>query len=330
MGQMLRQAVYMEDMVTLEHLVKQRADLESRDETGTTPLHIAATQSKADTVLWLLGRRADVAARDGEGFSAMTWACIKGHHSVLKLLLNGKADLEELHLSTDGNAGTGKTVLALSAERGHLDVVQELLLRRARVDQSCKDGSTALMCAAQHVETEIVAFLLGKNSIVNDTDSEGWTALMYSVNASVQGSEQAEKKVNIDGCVGKKTTTELLLLHKADVNAQTEKDGLSPLIIASGRARPMAVKKLLDSRAQVNLTSTKGQSAIIMASALDQPEVVKALIVATADVNQQNEKKDSSLSLAEKYGNKEVVELLIRAGATAPKAKKKAKAGKKK
>lgn len=49
-GQMMRQAVYMEDQVTLEHLMKQRADLEAKEEsTGATPLHIAAIQCKPGT-----------------------------------------------------------------------------------------------------------------------------------------------------------------------------------------------------------------------------------------------------------------------------------------
>uniref|UniRef100_A0A6U9IY81 Uncharacterized protein n=1 Tax=Zooxanthella nutricula TaxID=1333877 RepID=A0A6U9IY81_9DINO len=325
-GQMLRQAVYMEDVVTLEHLLKQRADLEARDESGATPLHIAATQCKPGMVGWLLKQRSDLQARDGEGFSALTWACVKGHGPIIAMLLGAAADINEV---TDSS---GKTPLAISAERGNFDSVLELLSRRASVECANRDGSTALMCAAHQSETQVVAYLLERQSLVNAVDAGGWTALMYAVNAPVPpaaaGGEAAEKKVGIDGVMGKRSTTELMLLHGADLNAQTA-DGLTPLIIAAGRDRPLSVKRLLEGRAQVNMATAKGQSALLMAAAHDFPQVCKALILAQAEVNHANERKDTPLSLAEKYGHKEVLELLRKAGAAEPKGKKaKGKKGK--
>jgi len=302
--------------------------LEATDETGATPLHIAATQCKPQTISWLLKHRADIGARDGDGFSALTWACVKGHCDAVKLLLQGKADIQEV---TDSN---GKTPLTLSAERGNLECVTELLSKRASLEQSEKMGGCALMCAAHHNETEVVSYLLGNNANVNFLDADGWSALMYSVNtpmpprAAGAGGEQTEKKMNIDGVLGKKSTTELLLLHKADVNAQTQ-DGLTALIVAASRNRPTAVRRLIECKAEVNLTSSREQSALLMGAAHDSPEVVRVLIMANADVNHLNSGKESALSLAEKYSSKEVVELLIKAGAIVPKVKGK-KGGKKK
>lgn len=133
-GQMLRQAVYMEDIVTLEHLVKNKADLEARDETGATPLHIA-TQCKPNLISYFLTKRADVTATDGEGFSALAWACIKGHAPAVRELLRGYADGEALM------ASSSKTALSLCAERGHLECVTELLNWTA-VETLNSDGST--------------------------------------------------------------------------------------------------------------------------------------------------------------------------------------------
>jgi len=181
------------------------------------------------------------------------------------------------------------------------------------------------MCAAHHTEAEVVAHLLARSSLVGQVDSEGWTALMYAVNAPLQattsGVEQ-ERKVNIDGCVGKKSTLELLLLHGSDVNTQSA-DGLTALLIAACRDRPQVVRQLLDARAQVNASSIRGQTPLLMAAAHDLPEVVRALIVANADVNAVNAKNESALSLSERHGYKEVVDLLKKAGAVAPKSGKK-------
>lgn len=327
MGKMLRQAVYMEDHVTLEHLLKQRANLENKDETGASVLHIAATHSKMSALSWLLKCRVDLAAVDRQGYDALSSACVKGHRSAIATLLENKAEIEGTV------ASTGKTPLSLTAERGHLDCLQELLTRGAKLGQTNRDGSTVLMTAAHQSETEIVAFLLSKQATVNVADQEGWTALTYATNAPLPpaGGEQAEQRVHIDGVFQRVSTVELLLLHGANTNAQTS-DGLSPLIVACAQDRPGAIKKLIEFKAQVNLASTRGQSALLMAAAHNLPDACRALILAKADVNHTNEKKISALELAERHaqkGDREVVRLLTDAGATAPKGKK-GKKGKKK
>jgi len=313
-GQMLRQAVYMEDQVTLEHLVKQKADLESKDETGATPLQIAASQSRPSTISWLVSHRADIGKVDAEGFSALTWACVKGHRAAVAQLLTCRADAEA---QCEAN---GKIPLSLCAERGHKECITELLDRRAGLEHPNRDGTLPLMCAAHHNETEVIAYLLSRNCIVNATDGEGWNALMYAVNAPVPapslGGEAGEKKVHLDGSVGKKHAAELLLLHKADINAQST-DGLSPLLICAGHDRPLAVRRLLENKAEVNLCSQRGQSPLLMASAHDLPNVVRALIMANAEVNHTNVKGKSSLALAEEFKYIEVADLLKKAGATA-------------
>lgn len=301
MGQMLLQAVYMQD----------QANLEARDETGATPLHIAVTRNMPKTVQWLLRHRASCSGTDGDGYQALTWACIKGHLQIVKILLEARASTEEVALST------GKTPLSLAAERGHMPVVQELLSKQAKVDQLNGDGSTALHAASHRCEVEIVAHLLERKSLVNALDNEGWTPLMYAMNSNAVTSEgprpESERKVHVDGVIGAKSTLELLLLHKADVNAQSM-HGLSPLIIVSAHDRPHAAKQLLSAKAQVNMANAKGQTAMLMAANNDLPVVAKTLIMGNADVNQANTKGESPLSVSEQLGFKDVAELLKSAG----------------
>merc|ERR1712039_505401 len=121
----------------------------------------------------------------------------------------------------------------------------------------------------------------------------------------------------------------------ADVHATTT-DGLTPLIVASARDRPASVKRILESRAIVNVSSLRGQSALLMAAAHDLPDVVRPLIMWEANVNHANAKSECALELAEKnltngsnYA-KEIKDLLTKAGAVMPKGGKKKKKGKKK
>mmetsp|Transcript_86350 Transcript_86350/g.119810 ORF Transcript_86350/g.119810 Transcript_86350/m.119810 type:complete len:213 (-) Transcript_86350:72-710(-) len=208
-----------------------------------------------------------------------------------------------------------------------MEVVEELLAKQARLDQTNTDGSTPLHAAAHQCEVEVVARLLSRKSLVNVADNEGWTPLMYAVNSPAAASdsvrpELSERKVHIEGAIGRKSTLELLLLHKADANAQSV-DGFSPLIIVCAYDRPHAVKQLLDAKAQVNMATMKGQSAMLMAAVNDLVAVAKALIAGSADVNQANGKGESPLSVSEKNGFREVADLLKSAGALPPKGGKK-------
>ena len=61
---------------------------------------------------------------------------------IVRILLEARASMAEVTNST------GKTPLSLAAERGHVEVLHELLLKQAQVDQLNADGSTALHAAA--------------------------------------------------------------------------------------------------------------------------------------------------------------------------------------
>merc|ERR1719231_490520 len=101
---------------------------------------------------------------------------------------------------------------------------------------------------------------------------------MYALNAPVplrgSGAEASEKRVAVEGILGHKSTVEVLLLHKADVNARTT-DMLSPLIVAAGHERPPAVRELIGHKAEVNAVTSRGQTALLMAAALGSMDVTR-------------------------------------------------------
>jgi len=74
--------------------------------------------------------------------------------------------------------------LMSAAERGHLDVVQLLLLLGADVNASDVNCRTALMYAAEEGQLEVVGPLIKAGAEVNISDGSGRTALM---NASAGG-----------------------------------------------------------------------------------------------------------------------------------------------
>jgi ankyrin repeat protein len=69
----------------------------------------------------LLEAKANVESKDSEGRTPLQWAALNGHEAIVKLLLlEGKADVE----SNDNN---GRTPFLLAALNGHEAIVQMLL-----------------------------------------------------------------------------------------------------------------------------------------------------------------------------------------------------------
>lgn len=320
MGEMLRQAVYSGDRVTIDHLLRVKVNLEAGNEKGVTALHIAANAKDPEALTFLLGKKSDVECRDTEGFTPLIWAVNKGHAEVVEHLLSAKADP-----CTQTLYGGGQSALSMCAERGHLSCLSLLLEKRAEVDarNGGPSGATALMSASHRAEVEVMKLLIQRTARVNATDAEGWTPLFYASNSGgTQGS-------------GGKEAVELLLTNKADPNALTEVSLMSACHVAAGRNAAEVVRKLRDACANLNQKTGKGQTALMVAACYGAADVVRTLLskkgnpaATVVDVNLQNNSSESALALAEKYKHEEVSRLLVQAGAIATKAGK--KKGKKK
>ena len=100
----------------------------------------------------------------------------------------------------------------------------------------------------------------------------------------------------------------------ADVNAQSENNGYTPLIWASSRGHTETVRLLLEAGADVNLTANDGQTALMRAADYGHAEVVELLLKSGADVNAQNENGITAMKLATLKGHTQIILLLQTAG----------------
>ena len=90
-----------------------------------------------------------------------------------------------------------------------------------------------------------------------------------------------------------------------------DKDGNTPLILASCNGHDEIVEELVHTRANVNIQNKKGYTALIQASENGYLEVVKILINFDADTNVQSNTGSTPLIRTSKNGDREVaVELL--------------------
>jgi ankyrin repeat protein/GTP-binding protein EngB required for normal cell division len=120
----------------------------------------------------LLQTGADIDCRDDTGLSALHIAVATGFEDVVDLLLQMGADPDALHLT----AGT-PLCLAASKERSH--IIRKLIVARADINRAPARGATPLHWASFHGDTELLTILLRSGAhplaIVDQRCMEGET-----------------------------------------------------------------------------------------------------------------------------------------------------------
>jgi len=112
---------------------------------GTTQLMRAVILNNLPRVLQLvmLGAPLDVFDKSDADtvYSALHWACDRGHEQVTRALLDGKYEGHGATVDIEG--GRGWTPLMSASISGHFDVVRLLLARGAKVEARNINGDTA-------------------------------------------------------------------------------------------------------------------------------------------------------------------------------------------
>lgn len=153
--------------------------IESADEDGFTPLHLAVIQGNLSLVNLLLANKADVNALDGEGHSVVHWAIVCGEIEALRAVLTAGADVSTpdinggspLHYAaqmcgTNFEGKTGQTSSKLA-----LDILNILLHHpKSSVDLMDKDGRQPLLWAASAGSEKAVLALIKAGARIESCD----------------------------------------------------------------------------------------------------------------------------------------------------------------
>lgn len=174
----LHDAARHDDVRTLQQLLAQGAQLESRDEQGRTALLVATHGNQVAAAKALIEAGADVNAKDNIDDSPYLYAGARGLNDILRLALSHGADLK----STNRYGGTA---LIPAAERGHVETVQMLIDAGVDVNHLNRLHWTALLEAVilgdggpRHVE--IARRLLAAGADRQIADKDGVTALEHA------------------------------------------------------------------------------------------------------------------------------------------------------
>ena len=99
-----------------------------------------------------VAQKEDVNCRDEENRTALFWAVIGDHTSIVRHLL--KQPGIDVNVKEDRG---GQTVLHFAASIGHVEIVQLLLTSKSmNVNSTTKNGLFALISAAYHGHTTVV------------------------------------------------------------------------------------------------------------------------------------------------------------------------------
>ncbi|KAJ3927592.1 MAG: ankyrin repeat-containing domain protein [Lentinula lateritia] len=238
-----------------------------------------------------------VNAHGGHYGNALQAATVKGHESIVKLLL-------EHNVNVNAQGGDYGNALQAASVKGHELIVKLLLEHNADVNAQGGEYQNALQAASCLGHESIVKLLLEHNADVNAQGRKHGKDLQA---ASVKGhGRQYGNALQAASYCGHESIVKLLLNNNADVNAQGGHYG-NALQAASYCGHESIVKLLLECNADVNAQGRKYGNALQAASYRGHESIVKLLLECNAGVNAQGK----ALQAATLNGHKSIVKLLL-------------------
>lgn len=297
----LSQRVKENNASEVEKLIKSGADVNAKDEIGSTPLCYAALLGFVEIAEKLLNAGAQVDALGLNSMVPLEIAVGKNHAKVVKLLLKKGAN---------PNRANSKNicVLAMAAGAGSVDIVKALINAGADVTKKYAD------LPAFHMTTRLTGIDSSKRA-------NGLNALLefgdVNVNEKIGPNEQTALHFALD-CAGIEynyddiylSVVEALIKKGADVNAKA-KNGLTALYLAVLKNCYKIAELLLKSGASVNEQS----NCLLQASQNNNGDIVRLLAEHGADMNLRSKNGYAPLHIAVINNYKKVVEALIGNGA---------------
>ncbi|KAL0808669.1 hypothetical protein ABMA28_013103 [Loxostege sticticalis] len=278
----------------------------------STPLHLAAGYNRARAVRLLLQRGADVHAKDKGGLVPLHNACSYGHYEVTELLVRAGADVNATDL-------WAFTPLHEAASKARLEVCSLLLSEGADPTLLNCHGKSALDVAPTRELQERLAFeyrghclleacrLAEPARVKKQLSSASGQHQHQSSQASTSGSTHSlpppPQDCGLDALVNfthlgtgdrplhccaasvypkRKQVMEMLIRKGARVN-EKNKDGQTPLHVATEHSHLDAMDLLLRHGAKVNACDARGESALSLAARRDSAAACRLLLACGAD-----------------------------------------------
>ncbi len=312
-------AVFHGHLELVQYLVRQGADIETRNSDGYRPLHAAASRNHEEIARFLIEEGADIEA--APRFSDDTPLAIAAAH--------GSPDVLQLLLSRGARVVTGTSFPPLHyvAGDGFTSFVDLMLAKGAPVNEADINGKTPLHWAVRagylSREDQAAQRFYGGLRHGARREPEKWprepllvVESLLASGADVNAKSRfAETPLHVAAEAGRPEIARLLLRHGAQPNAR-ERYGFTPLYFAADHGRGEMVRVLLEHGAEVNAARGKiGWTPLHEAAANGHVRESRLLIESGADVDARADSGKTPLIYAATRGHEEVVVLLVESGA---------------
>ncbi|KAL4714330.1 hypothetical protein ACJJTC_009682 [Scirpophaga incertulas] len=305
-------------------LTPLNVNVHAGDGRRSTPLHLAAGYNRARAVRLLLQRGADVHAKDKGGLVPLHNACSYGHYEVTELLVRAGADVNATDL-------WAFTPLHEAASKARLEVCSLLLSEGADPTLLNCHGKSALDVAPTRELQERLAFeyrghclleacRLAEPSRVKKQLSSSFSGQHQnaSVSGSTSGGECSSGEFGTEALANfqhtasgdrplhcaaaslypkRKQVMEMLIRKGARVN-EKNKEGQTPLHVATEHSHLDAMDLLLRHGAKVNACDGRGESALSLAARRDAAAACRLLLACGADARPDARPHDDACSNA--------------------------------
>ena len=271
--------------------IESGGNINAQNESGATPLHIAANSGNLAIAKLLIAQGADLTLLYKKSQTPLHLAAGGGQIRIIKLLIENGADVNFA-------SPEGITPLHVAAFNNQRDAVKRLIAAGARVNaEATKNKVTPLLGAASKGFTDTIEVLL------NNTEQ-----------SELQG-DYGSSVLHVALHQGHSETAMLLIERNIATHLACESCGQFPLATAASKGLSDFVQVLIDKGADIHTKGSDGQTALHIASENGHIEVAKLLIGKGADVNALYGNKWTPLHVAAENGWGEIAELLIENGA---------------
>lgn len=248
-------------------------DPNSQNVDGKTALHLAAIASHLEAVRLLQDRGAQQDIPDSSKNLAIHYAAWDGHVEVIEQLVSDD--------NTNVRGYNGRTLLSISALRGHNNRILWLLVRHAMLKLANDNQATPLMDAVQMNHATIANLLIKKGADVHAKDGEDGTVLHQ---AARNGDYDLVKLLLDRGCdaraVSKLGDTPFLeavysnnlklvdFFFECGVDGSNDQNKLGTTCVhaAAEEGNLQVLIKLLNPGANPDLVNRVGQNAMLLAA----------------------------------------------------------------
>eukprot|EP00111_Clytia_hemisphaerica_P009505 TCONS_00027873-protein len=327
-------------------LISKGAAIDTATKDGYTALHVAVMYGKHSVVQVLLGEGATVNQLGGERQeSPLHLAAKLQRHSeqVVQMLVRSGIKIDQ----KDGHADTP---LHVAVRHNNYAIAKMLRKEGVKVGNVNDSGETALHVAAKNLSIAIALELLDDmrslmtkeqfTQTVNQRNKKGETVLHYC--GSIQPSLSAQKtytdftKLVIDNhaeldilnneteetplhyCChsGNAEVMRMILSSLTPSNAsklvnKINKNGWSPILIASNGGFASVVKLLLEYQARIDLFDENGKNALHISCENGHLQVAEILLSKRAYADAKTKAGETPVSLAASKGHNQIVERLV-------------------